>query len=131
MCTEVIRYSFLKWNTCVPLALEFESGTKIHFEISFFYSLHLYLDDVNSFQLQVRKSLPEHIFLMALVIWSVFIFLFLFFPKEYFEKKEKKYKPAEKTDWGQLPFYNLQCLGKVWGWVCRKERTYFWDMEGS
>lgn len=91
VCPEVIRYSSLKWNTCVPSALEFESGTEIHFEISFFYSLRLHLDDVNSFQLQVGKSLPEHIFLMALVLWSVFIFLsfFFFFPKEYFEKKEK------------------------------------------
>lgn len=88
MCIEVIRYSFLKWNTCVPLALEFERGTEIRLEISFFYSLHLHLDDVNSFLLQVGKSLPEHIFLMVLVIWSVFIFFF--FPKEYFEKKGEK-----------------------------------------
>lgn len=43
MCTEVIRYSFLKWNTCVPLASEFESGTKIHFEISFFLLFALIL----------------------------------------------------------------------------------------
>lgn len=99
MCTEVIRYSFLKWNTCVPLASEFESGTKIHFEISFFYSLHLYLDDVNSFQLQVGKSLPEHIFLIALVIRSVFIFLFLSFffsPLKSTLKRKKKCKPTEK-----------------------------------
>lgn len=99
MCTEVIRYSFLKWNPCVPLASEFESGTKIHFEISFFSSLRLHLDDVNSFELQVSKSLPEHIFLMALVTWSVFIFLFFlffFFPKEGFEKKEKNGSQRKK-----------------------------------
>lgn len=97
MCTEVIRYSFLKWNTCVPLASEFESGTEIHFEISFFYSLHLHLDDVNSFELQVGKSLPEHIFLMALVIWSVFIFLFFLFSLKSTLKRKKKCKPAEKV----------------------------------
>ena len=80
VCTEVTRYSFLEWNICVPLVSEFESGTKIHFEISFFNSLCLYLDDVNSFQLPVGKSLPEHIFLMALVIWRVFVFLSFFPP---------------------------------------------------
>lgn len=31
------------------------------------------------FQLQVGKSLPEHIFLMVLVIWRVFVFPFFFF----------------------------------------------------
>lgn len=98
MCTKVIRYSFLKWNTCVPLASESESGTKIHFEISFFYSLPLHLDDVNSFELQVGKSLPEHIFLMALVIWSVFVFLFFFFfSLKSTLKRKKKCKPAEKV----------------------------------
>lgn len=94
MCTELICYSFLTWNTCVPLALEFESGTKIHFEISFFYTLHLYLDDVKKknffFQLQVGKSLPEHIFLMALVIWRVFVFPFFFLSLKSTLKRKKK-----------------------------------------
>lgn len=123
MCTEVIRYSFLKWNPCVPLASEFESGTKIHFEISFFSSLRLHLDDVNSFELQVSKSLPEHIFLMALVTWSVFIFLFFlfFFSLKRALKRKKKMEASGKSYWGQLPFYNLRSLEKVWGgWVGKK-----------
>lgn len=92
MCTEVIRYSFLTWNTCVPLALEFESGTKIHFEISVFYSLHLYLDDVNFFfSYKLGKVCQNIFFLWHLLYEECLSFLFFFFlPKEYFEKKEKK-----------------------------------------
>lgn len=90
MCTEVIRYSFLKWNTCVLLASEFESETKIHFEISFFYSLHLYLDDVNFFSVASwEKSARTYFSCGTCYMKSVCLFFPPPPPKEYFEKKEK------------------------------------------
>lgn len=93
MCTQVIRYSFLKWNTCVPFALEFESGTKIYFETFFSFTLSTY--NILGwckflFGYKLRKVCQNIFFLRALVIRSVFIFLYFFFPpKEYFEKKER------------------------------------------
>lgn len=121
-------YSFLKWSTCVPLALEFKMGMReIHFFGDFFsFTLALILGWCKIFLLQVGKSARTYFSYGTCYMKCVYLFSF---SRRSTLKREKKMLLTEKfTEVNCLS--NLKSLEKnLGGWLVegREVRLYIWE----